>query len=354
MNNTIKALIKRGIDSITAEKVYKKEYSLNKLRITDDKKLLDIGLTQEQINLIKDESRPPIPEETVNKLLYESNFTCCICKDSSNGIIIHHIDEWHISKSHDQNNLVVLCPNHHDKAHSHSDLTLNLTKDRLIDFKEKWIEEVKHKTALALKEKQKASNNRYDYFNIKRLLELCRHYGISNNNTTFNYLRDINILDKNGNINSYIYWKTASKVTLCLFHPFECNYLYLYMKELMDLLLECIEVKDLDTLWDKKTVSDFIHEGDFITFSGGVYLKNISKSDGDDQPRLIYSKKRGIKVESEINAFWATSSSSYSYLLKGHQSKTFIGQILSIDKTIFGINIKCSTLGIGNNFNQGI
>lgn len=354
MNNTIKALIKRGIDSITAEKLYKKGYTLNKIKTTIDKNLLNIGLTQGQINLIKDESRPPIPEETVNKLLYESNFTCCICKDSSNGIIIHHIDEWHISKSHDQNNLVVLCPNHHDKAHSHSDLTLNLTKDRLIDFKEKWIEEVKHKTALALKEKQKASNNRYDYFNIKRLLELCRHYGISNNNTTFNYLRDINILDKNGNINSYIYWKTASKVTLCLFHPFECNYLYLYMKELMDLLLECIEVKDLDTLWDKKTVSDFIHEGDFITFSGGVYLKNISKSDGDDQPRLIYSKKRGIKVESEINAFWATSSSSYSYLLKGHQSKTFIGQILSIDKTIFGINIKCSTLGIGNNFNQGI
>ena len=126
------------------------------------------------------------------------------------------------------------------------------------------------------------------------------------------------------------------------------------MKELMDLLLECIEVKDLDTLWNKKTVSDFIHEGDFITFSGGVYLKNVSKSDGDDQSRLIYSKKRGIKVESEINAFWATSSSSYSYLLKGHQSKTFIGQILSINKTIFGINIKCSTLGIGNNFNQGI
>lgn len=354
MNNTVKALIKRGIDSITAEEVYKKGYSLNKIKNTADIKLLNIGLTQKQIDLIKDESRPPIPEETVNQLLYESNFTCCICKDSSNGIIIHHINEWHISKSHDQENLVVLCPNHHDKAHSHSDLTLNLTKDRLIDFKAKWIEEVKHKTSLALKEKQKSNNNRYDYFNIKRLLELCRHYGISNNNNTFNYLRDINILDKNDNINSYIYWKTASKVTLCLFHPFECNYLYLYMKELMDLLLECIEVKDLDTLWNKKTVSDFIHEGDFITFSGGVYLKNISKPDGDDQPRLIYSKKRGIKVESEINAFWATSSSSYSYLLKGHQSKTFIGQVLSISKNIFGINIKCSTLGIGNNFNQGI
>lgn len=354
MNNTVKALIKRGIDSITAEEVYKKGYSLNKIKNTADIKLLNIGLTQKQIDLIKDESRPPIPEETVNQLLYESNFTCCICKDSSNGIIIHHINEWHISKSHDQENLVVLCPNHHDKAHSHSDLTLNLTKDRLIDFKAKWIEEVKHKTSLALKEKQKSNNNRYDYFNIKRLLELCRHYGISNNNNTFNYLRDINILDKNGNINSYIYWKTASKVTLCLFHPFECNYLYLYMKELMDLLLECIEVKDLDTLWNKKTVSDFIHEGDFITFSGGVYLKNISKPDGDDQPRLIYSKKREIKVESEINAFWATSSSSYSYLLKGHQSKTFIGQVLSISKNIFGINIKCSTLGIGNNFNQGI
>lgn len=87
MNNTVKALIKRGIDSITAEEVYKKGYSLNKIKNTADIKLLNIGLTQKQIDLIKDESRPPIPEETVNQLLYESNFTCCICKDSSNGKI---------------------------------------------------------------------------------------------------------------------------------------------------------------------------------------------------------------------------------------------------------------------------
>ena len=56
MNNTIKAIIKRGIDSITAEKLYKKGYTLNKIKTTIDKKLLDIGLTKEQIDLIKDES----------------------------------------------------------------------------------------------------------------------------------------------------------------------------------------------------------------------------------------------------------------------------------------------------------
>ena len=126
------------------------------------------------------------------------------------------------------------------------------------------------------------------------------------------------------------------------------------MKELMDLFLECIDVKDLDNIWNKKNISDYVHEGDFITFSGGVYFKTNPITNRDDQPRLVYIKKRGIKVESEINAFWATSSSAYSCFLSGHQSKTYIGQVLSIGKTIFGVTIKCSTIAIGNNFNNSI
>ena len=165
MNNTIKSLLRRGIDSVIASKIVENGYTIAKIKSKNDEELIKLGLTQNQINNIKNGVRPPIPVKVINQLLYESNCTCCICKNSNNGVVIHHIEEWHISKSHNLDNLIVLCPNHHDKAHSHSDLTLNMTKERLVNFKKEWIAEVKHKTSLALKEKHNADNNRYNYFN---------------------------------------------------------------------------------------------------------------------------------------------------------------------------------------------
>lgn len=351
MNNTIKSLLRRGIDSVIASKIVSDGYTITKIKSENNEELIKLGLTQNQINNIKNGRRPPIPTEVINQLLYESNCTCCICKNSNNGVVIHHIEEWHISKSHNPDNLIVLCPNHHDKAHSHSDLTLNMTKERLVNFKKEWIAEVKHKTSLALKEKFKADNNRYNYFNIKRLFELIIHYGITNfDSNSFFYLKEKNILDENGNIKGYDDWNIKSSPESYLFQPFECNHLYYYIKELMDFLLEYIDVKDLNNIWNKKDIIKHVHNGDFITFSGGVYFKRGKIDKGNEQPKIIYMKKKGVKVFSEINAFWATSSSAHTCFLTGHQSNTFIGQVLSIKNTLLGLEIQCSAIAIGNNF----
>jgi hypothetical protein len=71
----------------------------------------------------------------MNKLLFESGWACCVCGKTSGGIIVHHIEKYSESHSHDEDNLVVLCLNHHGEAHTKRELALNLTPDRLRAFK---------------------------------------------------------------------------------------------------------------------------------------------------------------------------------------------------------------------------
>lgn len=67
--------------------------------------------------------------------------TCCICRDGTQGIIIHHLVPWSEIKNHDENNLVVLCLHHHDEAHTQRSLSLSLTVDRIRAIRNLWYSE---------------------------------------------------------------------------------------------------------------------------------------------------------------------------------------------------------------------
>jgi len=79
----------------------------------------------------------------MNKLLFESGWACCVCGKTSGGIIVHHIEKYSESHSHDEDNLVVLCLNHHGEAHTKRELGINLTPDRLRASKKLRLERVK-------------------------------------------------------------------------------------------------------------------------------------------------------------------------------------------------------------------
>ena len=75
--------------------------------------------------------------------MFESRSTCCICREVNEPVIIHHIVPWEESKNNSEENLVVLCLNHHDLAHSKKQLSTNLTSDRIVAAKRQWLDEVK-------------------------------------------------------------------------------------------------------------------------------------------------------------------------------------------------------------------
>jgi|GEM_PF-1475075 len=140
---TFNALMGRGFDSATAHHLVKEGYRLSDLTTLDEKTLISLNISEELIDIIRKEKRPPIPQETLNKVLFESRWTCCVCRDRSRGIIVHHIEEYSVSRSHAEDNLVVLCLNHHGEAHTTRELQLNLNRERLRELKKQWLEQVK-------------------------------------------------------------------------------------------------------------------------------------------------------------------------------------------------------------------
>jgi len=106
---TYNALLARGIDSHTSIKIINSGLTIAQLKTMDLTSLEGLGLSKEIATQIHSEPRPSIPAGTVIKLLYDSRRTCCVCRDDNKSVIIHHITEWHETKDHSEENLVVLC-----------------------------------------------------------------------------------------------------------------------------------------------------------------------------------------------------------------------------------------------------
>ncbi len=161
-NRTFLALVSRGIDNKTADSIAKTT-TLEQLKIMSVKALQHIGLTEEQANNILNEQRPPIPKDTLSNVLYKSRMTCCVCRDQTQPIIVHHIVEWSKSKSHDESNLVVLCLMHHDCAHTTKNLSQNLNQASIKSFKAQWENDVAKMDARSILSLKKDDGARWDW-----------------------------------------------------------------------------------------------------------------------------------------------------------------------------------------------
>ncbi|MFI5453635.1 right-handed parallel beta-helix repeat-containing protein [Pedobacter sp. UC225_61] len=147
-NNTHGALLKRGIESTVAQNLVEAGYTIERLQYKTLEDLIALGIPEVQSKKLLD-GRPPIPDDTFSQVLHDSKHVCCICREASRGIIIHHIEEWAMSRSHDYDNLVVLCSLHHDEAHTKRYLTIVLSSDKIRFAREKWYAQVKaHDTAV--------------------------------------------------------------------------------------------------------------------------------------------------------------------------------------------------------------
>jgi len=135
---TVNALVARGLDSATSHELVRRGYTLASLRQLSADQLKTLGLDQSQVAALSTPARPPIPEATLTSVLFRSRWTCCVCRDSTRGIIIHHIMEWSQCRSHEEDNLVALCLLHHDEAHTKRELTLSLSAERIRQLRAEW------------------------------------------------------------------------------------------------------------------------------------------------------------------------------------------------------------------------
>jgi HNH endonuclease len=112
---TYRALLGLGFDTDLIARIDAHGHTVSALGALSKKALLanysqsDIGLIQERIH------RAAIPGEIVDAVLDTSDRVCCFCRDgiSSRPFQIHHAVEYSKTQDNSIENLILLCPNHH-------------------------------------------------------------------------------------------------------------------------------------------------------------------------------------------------------------------------------------------------
>jgi hypothetical protein len=116
-----KRLLELGFDTDLIQKIESKSLNLSSLKLMSKRALSNIGFTDDETDLIYAKTkREPIPDEVLDAILSKSGEVCCYCSDgiSTRPFHIHHIDEYHVSRNNDEDNLALVCPNDHANIHS--------------------------------------------------------------------------------------------------------------------------------------------------------------------------------------------------------------------------------------------
>lgn len=351
-NQTVTALMARGFDSKLAGSLAKRGYSLSKLKQHTVPQLKELGISDELAGEVQNGTRPPVPTETVNKLLYESRSICCMCRENGKPIILHHINPWHKSRSHDENNLIALCLNCHGDVHTRRELSLNITPARLRDHKSRWLAEVRADT---LKQRMTPSAGQFgmavwDYFNHDRILDaaIACEVRIQDAKRYKEFLED-GLISRNGAIHLPLSRRRQQQYCY-LYDVINRQVIAFYQSVLMTTLAR-LPIVDLTEAWNRSTVN-LLESGAAVIFAGGWRFKKHKRNGpghGPGQMRTGYVQKRGIRLKFDFDGWEATSTSSWGHLA-GSWSCTGICIVRSVERNGKLLVIQATALAIGTGF----
>lgn len=340
-----------GIDSASAEKLSQK-WTVQQSKKQTVESMRSLGISQETAEktaeLLRHPTRTPIPLKTVEDVLVKSAFMCCLCHRSGLPIVIHHLDRWEDSHSHDPDNLVVLCLNHHGEAHSHHENSRNLTPQIIRKAREKWyaaIQEQNMEAEQALDTIRRYSG-RWDYLNLNYVLGFMDEHKIRFNS---NYRRDLiakGLLTESGMICSD---KLSQKDAYWL-QFFDGQYLKRYLEEQLNIIIGCVPVRYIR---DSLHMQDKIKPGELLLVDGRFHFNRLNKrTKGIGQTRKIWGIVNHMKFEGEFDAWYCTSSSSHGSHLTGNKYATLLCLARNVEETASFDLINCTVIGAGLNLTQ--
>lgn len=351
MDQTIVALMARGLDSESANKIKNSGYTLRKLKSVSDEKLKSLGLSVDFIQKIRSESRPPVPVDTANEVLFSCRYCCCICRDPLKPVILHHIEPWEKSRNHNKENLAVLCLLHHAQAHTVSELSVNLTAQRIKDAMNRWVKEAKSLDsglAYGLMKKQTVC---WDYYNPGRIFELSEQLGI--NFTLFKEFETLfekGIVDNRGIFTPQSRWSVDTTYSSHWLYFMEGPVINAYMANITAEIAKHIMPKILNGIWSEREIKQFLKPGDAVILQGAFYFKKCSNKDnGTGQIRKAYRRAYGIRFEFEFDAYYATSiTSKYFHLSRRREESVFavVREVSAKNKSVL-IRATCLAMGCG-------
>ncbi len=116
--------------------------------------------------------RIPIPKSTEATVLFKSDHLCCVCRDPALGVQVAHIDNNPANNR--EENLIVLCLNHHDKVSSKSPMSKSYTQEELKKYKKEWGDIVQERRK-SLEDTQMARIIRFDGKDINTVYLETQH-----------------------------------------------------------------------------------------------------------------------------------------------------------------------------------
>ena len=356
--NTINALMARGIDSEISKYISNSGHTLNDLKQMSKDELLNLGLSSVQIKLLWSENRPPIPTQVLSSVLHKSKMTCCICRDHTQPVVVHHIIEWAKSRSHDENNLVALCLTHHNQAHTTSTLSQNLSPEQIKHSKDQWESDILKMDAKNILNLRNESYSRWDWFNKQRVSEIMLHSNIKCTDLKLLMsLKSHNIIDNNGLLTDEKTWIWAqNKQSKYWFLDFwEGMFIAKYITNILDQLLSNLPLRDVTEYitHNKQALKSIIKEGDYIAAQLPFYFKDIDKfQPSQSQYRRAYYKGNSIILEYTFDSWYCMSSSARCDAMRGRRVQTIFGQIRSIVEEEGDLIISISCLAAGTYFEE--
>jgi len=346
--NTEIALIARGIDTDLAKSLSKK-YTVTSLKQLKIEALLALGMSKPQAEQLMSEGRPPIPEAKLLKVLYKNRRTCCVCRDPKKSVIVHHISEWSVSRSHEENNLSVLCLEHHDEAHTKKNLSQNLTEAEIRKSKKRWEEDVSKLDAKSIL-RLKAGNDyaRWDWINIQRVFELSTKMGLRpKKDALFHTLSAKGFIDDDGFLRPEEEWKRGAKFWFLDFG--EGHAVAHYLSRIVETLLTELPIIDITPyIANKGQLKSLISTGDYIAAQLPFYFKTVEEKEKyTNQIRCAYYRGHSVRLEYTFNAWHCLSSSARWDGMSGRKVQTVFGFVRSIldDEGDLVISLSCLAAG---------
>ncbi|SDD63886.1 HNH endonuclease signature motif containing protein [Niabella drilacis] len=319
----IDTYLQYGISSDLAQKLAGLGLPKTTFEKTSKKNLKEkYGLSDNEVNIVNDLiQRKPINKDTVEELLYNSNYTCCICKGTKgSSYIIHHIKEYSISQDNSYFNLAVLCLNDHDLAHKKGKtLSLQLTESDIHKAKQKWEKQVYEQNL------EKACRNgnitEIDFLNIPRILELCVElFGNVPHTQYSNELYSNHLILKSGALNDCRIREMNKnpETPLIFFAPNGSSILKHHYYEIFKALLNHLNFVDLDHLLNRKSLKKGI-VGQYCYYIGGLYSKRLPDPITESSEFMkFYFKRKPFVVEWLVDPkYFCSSSAKWRTLHRG-------------------------------------
>lgn len=274
-------------------------------------------------------------------MLFANRFVCCVCRARDRGVIVHHIAGWHVSHSHEPDNLAVLCSEHHDRAHTVSKLSRNLDAKTVRSLKQAWEHEVSLLDVSAILEALAV-------FQSPASVPACgkteSRFRIS---PTF-HIGSRGIGDRPKRAASF-----EGDGAEYLYSGGDGLPLYLYVRDVMHNVLERLSVLNISNSLDRSVLKSLLKPGMFVLVQGLHTFKSAENYINRDGPGQIASGRRttnNVSVEYSFDLYEGTSVSAISVWLRGSQDITSLLRVGSLSSEGGKLTVNCTVLGIAQGF----